>query len=66
MKSLERIVIQSDFYEMQGLEVPEHVGHSIHLQKVLMDAIPVDTTGLTGGKFFTLTYSFLGLVINYY
>jgi hypothetical protein len=64
MKSLERIVIQSDFYEMQGLEVPEHVGHSIHLQKVLMDAIPGDT-GLTGGKFFTLTYSFLGQVINY-
>jgi hypothetical protein len=53
MKCLERLVIQSE-YGMHGLEVPEHVGHSIHLKKVLIYAIP-DHAGLTGGKFFILT-----------
>jgi hypothetical protein len=58
MKSLERLVIQSE-YGMHGFAIPDHVGYSIHLKKVVMDAIP-GHTGLTGGKFFILTYSLLG------
>jgi hypothetical protein len=48
--------------EYVGKVVLENVGFSIHTMKAVLKASP-GQIGLTGGKFFTLTYSFLGQVI---
>jgi hypothetical protein len=60
MRSLEERIVQQDNLEKPQFLTPTPCG-CVNFMRASMDSVP-GQIGLTGGKFFTLSYSFLGQV----